>query len=149
MASTYPLEVVQADRWANENKKLKGDQLKAAADKQDWDDSVKSLVATPDVLTMMSTKLDWTQNLGDAVSAQQPDVMDAIQRIHVRTGATEHAADHEAANDSRFSRIRASKSSSSHQRSPTQSTSPTMTRQSVYGPWPYPAYPPYYFPPPG
>ena len=50
MASTYPLEVVQADRWAKENKNLKGDQLKAAVDKQAWDDSVKSLVATPDVL---------------------------------------------------------------------------------------------------
>ena len=50
MASTYPLEVVQADRWATENKKLKGDQLKTAAEKQAWDDSVKALVATPSVL---------------------------------------------------------------------------------------------------
>src|SRR3954470_6155791 len=65
MASTYPLEVVQAERWANENKSLKGDSLKAAVDKQRWDESVKSLVATPTVLTMMSTKLDWTQKLGD------------------------------------------------------------------------------------
>src|SRR5437879_2805983 len=54
MASTYPLEVVQADRWASENKALKGDQLKAAVDKQSWDDSVKSLAATPSVLAMMS-----------------------------------------------------------------------------------------------
>ena len=87
MASTYPLEVVQADRWAKENKNLKGDQLKAAADKQAWDDSVKSLVATPDVLSMMSTKLDWTQKLGDAVLAQQPDVMDAIQRLRTKAEA--------------------------------------------------------------
>jgi hypothetical protein len=79
MASTYPLEVVQADRWATENKNLKGDRLKDAADKQAWDDSVKALIATPSVLKMMSTKLDWTQKLGDAVLAQQPDVMDAIQ----------------------------------------------------------------------
>src|SRR5579862_9356627 len=67
MASTYPLEVVQADRWATENKALKGDKLKAAVDKQSWDDSVKSLAATPSVLAMMSAKLDWTQKLGDAV----------------------------------------------------------------------------------
>src|SRR5215470_768591 len=60
MASTYPLEIVQADRWASANKNLKGDELKAAVDKQGWDDSVKSLVATPDVLSMMSSKLDWT-----------------------------------------------------------------------------------------
>ena len=47
MASTYPLEVVQADRWVKSNKNLKGDALKAAIDKQTWDDSVKSLAATP------------------------------------------------------------------------------------------------------
>src|SRR5262249_6292729 len=76
MASTYPLEIVQAGRWADANKNLKGDQLKAAVDKQSWDDSVKSLVATPSVLAMMNDKLDWTQKLGDAVLAQQPDVMD-------------------------------------------------------------------------
>ena len=68
MASTYPLEVVQAERWTTENKSLKGDQLK---DKQAWDESVKALVATPSVLTMMSMKLDWTQKLGDAVLAHR------------------------------------------------------------------------------
>ena len=87
MASTYPLEVVQADRWLKENKNLKGDQLKAEVDKQSWDDSVKALVATPDVLSMMSTKLAWTLKLGDAVLAQQPDVMDAIQRLRTKADA--------------------------------------------------------------
>ena len=87
MASTYPLEVVQAARWADENKNLKGEQLKAEADKQSWDDSVKSLTATPRVLDMMSSKLDWTQKLGDAVLAQQADVMDAIQRLRAKADA--------------------------------------------------------------
>jgi hypothetical protein len=71
MASTYPLEVVSAARWAKENQKLQGDQLKSALGKQSWDESVKSLVATPSVLSMMSNKLEWTQKLGDAVLAQQ------------------------------------------------------------------------------
>jgi len=70
MASAYPLDIVEAERWLQANKKLKGDELKAAIDKQDWDDGVKSLVAAPSVLEMMSTKLDWTQKLGDAVVAQ-------------------------------------------------------------------------------
>ena len=83
MAATYPLEVVAADRWVNANKSLQGDALKAALDQQNWDDSIKSLAATPDVLDMMNNKLDWTQQLGDAVLAQQPDVMDAIQRLRV------------------------------------------------------------------
>src|SRR5215468_2660048 len=78
IASTYPLEVVQADRWAKSNKTLKGDALTGALTKQSWDDSVKSLVQVPDVLGMMSEQLDWTQKLGDAVLAQQADVMDAL-----------------------------------------------------------------------
>ena len=92
MASTYPLEIVQADRWATENKALKGDQLKAAVDKQSWDESVKSLVATPSVLTMMSTKLDWTQKLGDTILAQQADVMDAVQRLRTKAQANNKLA---------------------------------------------------------
>ena len=84
MASAYPLEVVQAERWAEANKNLKGDQLKAGLDKQQWDASIKSLVTTPSVLEMMSTQLDWTQKLGDAVVAQQADVMDAIQRLRAK-----------------------------------------------------------------
>ena len=87
MASTYPLEVVQADRWAKSNKGLKGDKLTDALEKQDWDASVKQLVSTPSVLTMMNDKLDWTQALGDAVLAQQADVMDAIQRLRAKAQA--------------------------------------------------------------
>src|SRR5271167_3292491 len=87
MASAYPLDIVQAERWLEANKNLKGDALKAAVDKQSWDDSIKSLVATPDVLQLMSGKLDWTQKLGDAVVAQQPDVMDAIQRLRTKAQA--------------------------------------------------------------
>ncbi len=91
-ASTYPLEVVQADRWVKANKNLKGDALKAAVDKQAWDDSVKALVSTADVLAMMSDKVDWTKNLGDAVLAQQPDVMDAIQRLRAKAQANNKLA---------------------------------------------------------
>ena len=87
IASTYPLEVVQADRWAKSNTTLKGDALTAALAKQSWDDSVKSLAQVPTVLAMMADQLDWTQKLGDAVLAQQPDVMDAIQRLRGRAQA--------------------------------------------------------------
>jgi len=87
MASTYPLEVVQAERWLNANKSLKDDQLKEAVGKQPWDDSVKSLIATPSVLEMMNSKIDWTQKLGNAVIDQQADVMDAIQRLRAKAQA--------------------------------------------------------------
>ena len=147
MAATYPLEVVEADRWANANKTLQGDALKAAIDQQNWDDSIKSLAATPDVLDMMSNKLDWTQQLGDAVLAQQPDVMDAIQRLRVKAQANNKLQ------------------STSQQTVTTQSTGgrqyiyiaptdpdelyvPYYDPSVVYGDWPYPDYPPYYWPPP-
>ena len=67
--------------------KLKGKELKAAAGKESWDESVKSLVAAPDVLSMMSDKLSWTQKLGDAVLTQQADIMDAIQRLRTKADA--------------------------------------------------------------
>jgi hypothetical protein len=88
MAATYPREVVEARHWLEENKSLQGSELKAAADRQPWDYSVKQLTATPNVLAMMSDKLDWTEKLGDAVLAQQPDLMDAVQRL--RTIAQSH-----------------------------------------------------------
>ena len=62
MASTYPLEVVQAERWVNQNKGLKEDALQAATEKQSWDASIKALVAAPAVLQTMSERLDWTRS---------------------------------------------------------------------------------------
>jgi Protein of unknown function (DUF3300) len=75
MAATYPLEVVEADRWLRvpANAALKGDQLTAALQQQPWDPSVKSLLAFPGVLRTMDDNLDWTVQLGDAFLAQQAD----------------------------------------------------------------------------
>ena len=77
MASTYPLEIVQAARFVKDNPKLKDDQLNQALQQHPWDDSVKSLVFFPQVLTMMNDKLDWLQKLGDAFLSQQQDLMAA------------------------------------------------------------------------
>ena len=86
VASTYPLEVVMANRWLAQpgNMDLKGDALLKALDGQDWDASVKSLVPFPTVLKMMSDQLDWTQKLGDAFLAQQSDVFAAVQALRGR-----------------------------------------------------------------
>jgi hypothetical protein len=88
MASTYPLEIVQANRWAKENKDMKGDALAKALEEQPWDPSVRSLVNFPDVLAMMSEKLDLTQKLGDAFLAQQKEVMDTIQNLRKKAEAS-------------------------------------------------------------
>jgi len=79
MASTYPLDVVQAARWRKDNPDLKDEALEEAAAEEPWDQSVKTLLFFPDVLTYMNENLDWTQDLGDAVLAQQDDVTDAVQ----------------------------------------------------------------------
>lgn len=148
MAATYPLEVVQADRWLTANKKLKGDQLKAAVDKQPWDASVKSLVATPAVLEMMSKNLDWTQRLGDAVLAQQSDLMDGIQRMRTRA----YDAKKLSSGSQQTVTVRQDSGKQTILIEPTNPGSvyvPYYDPAVVYGTWPYPAYPPYYFPAPG
>ena len=87
MASTYPLEVVQAARLVKENPGLKGDPLNEALKQQPWDDSVKSLTTFPQVLGMMSDKLDWLEKLGDAFLSQQQELMAAVQRLRARAQA--------------------------------------------------------------
>ncbi len=81
MASTYPAEVVEAAQWSRRNPGLDGDRAVRAVERMDWDPSVKSLVAFPQILTLMDEKLDWTERLGDAFYAQQADVMNSVQYL--------------------------------------------------------------------
>ena len=83
-AATYPLEVVEADRWLQANPGLQGTALTDAAQNQPWDPSVQALVVFPSVLGMLDRNLTWTINLGNAFLAQPQDVMDAIQRQRQR-----------------------------------------------------------------
>ncbi len=146
IASTYPLEVVQAERWMKQNKSLKGDALKTALDKQSWDNSVKALVSFSDLLTMMSEKLDWTQKLGDAFLAQQKDVMDTVQQLRRKAeeaGNLKSSEEQEVKKEGDIIIIQPA--------NPQVVYVPTYNPAVVYGPWPYPAYPPYpvYVYPPG
>jgi hypothetical protein len=81
MAATYPLEVVQAARWSRANPGLQGDDAVRAVDGEDWDPSVKSLAAFPDILESMDQNLEWTQRLGEAFLANQDAVMASVQRL--------------------------------------------------------------------
>ncbi len=146
MASTYPLEVVQADRWVKQNKSLKGDAQKAALEKQTWDTSVKSLVPFPDVLAMMSDKLDWTQKLGDAFLEQEKDVMDTVQKLRRKAN--------EAGNLKSSAELAVKKEADIiiiESANPQVIYVPSYNPTVVYGTWAYPAYPPYpvYAYPPG
>ena len=83
-ASTFPEQVVEADRWVQAHPSLKGDDLGHAVDQQPWDPSVKALTAFPSVLGNMDKNLSWTSSLGDAYYNQQPEVMDAVQVMRRR-----------------------------------------------------------------
>jgi hypothetical protein len=80
-ASTYPLQIVTAERWVKQNSNLKGKDLVQAAGKQDWDPSIQALVAFPTVLQMLDQNLEWATAIGNAFLAQQANVMAATQRM--------------------------------------------------------------------
>lgn len=84
MASTYPLEVVEAARWSGSHPDLAGDDAVRTAENEDWDPSVKSLVAFPQVLARMNENLQWTQSLGDAFLSQEQQVMNTVQNLRHR-----------------------------------------------------------------
>jgi hypothetical protein len=140
MASTYPLEVVEADRWVQSNKSVRGAALDKAMESQKWDESVKSLTRTPDVLNRMSKNLDWTSDLGDAFLAQQNDVLDAVQRMRKRAkeaGNLETTRQQKVIVEKDVIQIEPA--------SPTVIYVPTYSAPAVYGS--YWAYPTYYYPP--
>jgi Protein of unknown function (DUF3300) len=158
MASTYPTEVVQAARWVKDHPGVSGTALEDAMQKQPWDPSVKALTAVPQALQMMSDKLDWTQQLGDAFLGQQPELLAAVQRLRQRAAA---AGNLKSTEQQTVKTVEA----------PTGPGTPTAAGQApmiaiepanpeylsvpvydprvVYGTWPYPDYEPYYWYPVG
>lgn len=151
MASTYPLEIVQAARWSKEHPDIKGDAVASEMEKQNWDASVESLVAFPDVLRMMNEKIDWTQKLGDAFLAQQKDVMDAVQRLRAKakdSGNLKSTQQQTVKTEAAPAGATAPQVIIIESSSPEVIYVPMYDPTVVYGPWPYPAYPPYYYYPP-
>ena len=142
MASTYPLEIVEAARWVKVHPTLQGDQAVKATEQYTWEPSVKSLVAFPNVLAMMDEKLDWTERIGDAFLSQQQEVMDTVQNLRQRASANgtlqstdQVRIDQEGQNISITSP------------NPQVVYVPYYDPTVIYGPWWWPAYPPVYWRP--
>ena len=142
MASTYPLEVVQAARWSKANPNVKGDAALKAVESQTWDVSVKSLVAFPQVLEPMDQKIDWTQKLGDAFLADQKAVLDAVQRLRAKAQAAGNLKTTEQQKVVVEQQVIIIEPAQ-----PNVIYVPAYNPTIVYGPWIYPAYPPFYWPP--
>jgi uncharacterized membrane protein YgcG len=148
MASTYPLEIVEAARWQKQNASLKDKALEDALQQQTWDPSVKALTALPQVLTMMNEKLDWTTKLGDAFLAQQEDMLKTVQTLRTKAD--------QAGNLKSSEQMTVSKATENNVQvikieSPKPETVyvPTYNPATVYGTWWYSYPPPYYYYPPG
>jgi hypothetical protein len=142
MASTYPLEVVQADRWLQNpaNASLHGSALAAALQQEPWDTSVKSLVPYPRILSWMDSSLDWTEAMGDAFLAQQAAVMDSVQRLRSRAqgaGTLQSTPQETVTSDGQDIAITSPNS--------TVEYVPVYNPDTAYGTWPDPDYPPYGF----
>jgi len=152
MASTYPLEVVEAARWSKEHPDVKGDAVAGAVQSQTWDPSVKSLVAFPSVLEKMNEKIDWTQKLGDAFLAQQKDVMQAVQILRdkaKKTGNLKSTKEVTVKEEPAPAGSPAPQTIIIESPDPEVVYVPTYNSSVVYGAWAYPMYPPYPYYPPG
>ncbi|MCB2182634.1 MAG: DUF3300 domain-containing protein [Desulfobulbaceae bacterium] len=144
MASTYPIEVIEADRWVKKNSKLNGKDLDAALLDKDWDPSVKAVCHFQSILALMSERITETTNLGNAFLAQEDEVLDMVQELRSRAYAKGNLASSDRQKiiveketiiikpaDDRIIYV------------------PYYDPFHIYGPWWYPAYPPLYWGPPG
>src|SRR5213594_4913994 len=142
MASTYPLEVVEAARWSRANPGLKGEEAVNAVEQRDWDASVKSLAAFPQVLAMMDQQLEWTARLGDVFIAQEPQVMETVQSLRQKAYAAGNLRSTEQAYV-----VQQGEALAIEPDTPQVVYVPYYDPRVAYGSWWWPAYPPVYWTP--
>jgi Protein of unknown function (DUF3300) len=143
MASTYPLEVVEAARFVKANPTLRGPALDDALKDRTWDPSVLSLAPFPQVLDMMNDKLEWTQRLGDAFLADEAAVMRTVQMLRQRAQQAGNLQSNEQQRvfvQDRYIVIEPAQ--------PQYVYVPVYNPTIIYGPWWAPAYRPWYWYPP-
>ena len=147
MASTYPLEIIQAQQWLAKNQTLKGEELEKAVKAQTWDPSVQATAMIPDLLKRLAEDITWTTNLGNAFLAQQQDVMDSVQRLRKKAmdgGKLE-------SNDKMKVETKVVEKETVvviQPASPQVVYVPAYNPTVIWGPPPVYAYPPIYYPPP-
>jgi hypothetical protein len=144
MASTYPIEVIEAERWLKNNPSLTGEALDNALLHLDWEPSVKALCHFPAVLNLMSERIAQTTDLGNAFLTQEEDVMDMVQELRARAYA------HGNLNTSTQQQVVVEQETISIEPSnPRVIYVPYYNPYHIYGSWWYPAYPPHYWIPSG
>jgi Protein of unknown function (DUF3300) len=145
VASTYPLEMVEAAQWLRQNSNLQGQQLVDAARQQNWDPSVQALVVFPDVINRLNSDVRWTTDLGNAFLAQQADVMAAVQRLRAQAQASGKLNSN--SQETVTSQTQGDQSAIAIQPADPQVVYvPTYNPEYVWGPPPFGYYPPLYYP---
>ena len=150
MAATYPGDVADAAKWSKQHKDVKGEAAVKQVESQPWDPSVQALVAFPPVLETLSQDAAWVQKLGDAFLAQPDDVMGSVQRLRNQAQAAGNLKTTEQQVVKTEPATGAVAAESVPQTIIIESADPEVIyvpsySSSVYGPWAYPAYPPYYY----
>jgi hypothetical protein len=166
MAATYPDEFQDAVAWSKANPDAKGDDAVKQVESKDWDPSVASLVAFPEVLVTLGEKPDYVKNLGDAFLAQPEDVMVSVQRLRAAAQKSGNLASNEqikvtvdptpplqqaATPPSTTTVVQAPPVTQTIIIEPAQPQVvyvPQYNPTVVYGTWWWPSHPPYYYPPP-
>lgn len=143
MASTYPLQVVEAARWSRQRPDLDGSAAVEAAADQDWDPSVRALVAFPQVLERMDQDLSWTSLLGEAVLMDEGWVLDRVQFLRERAYQAG-----ELQTDQHVEIIREQEVIYIEPREVHVVHVPYYDPRHVYGSWWHSSYPPIYWSPP-
>lgn len=142
MAATYPVEVVEAARWSNARPGLSGDAAVRAAYRENWDPSVKSLLAFPQILGRMNEDLQWTQALGDAFLEQEGRVMDTVQELRYQAQVAGNLR-----SDDRIRVIDNGMSLTLQFFNPQVAYLPYYDPMVAYGSWRWPTHPPVYWRP--
>jgi len=164
MATTYPDEFAKASAWSKAHPDAKGDAAVTAVESENWDPSVASMVAFPEVVITLGDKPDWVRSMGDAFLAQPDDVMDSVQRLRGRAQQAGNLKSNEQITVSTQAPEAAPPASPQSvvvqqaapppqmiviaPAQPSVIYVPAYNPTVVYGAWPYAAYPPYYYPPP-
>ena len=144
MASTYPIEVIEADRWVRKNPELKDEALDAALLAKDWDPSIKAICYFPSIFALMSERITETTNLGNAFLAQEAEVMDVVQELRAKAYAQGNLT-----TSSKQKVIVEKETIIIESADPKVIYVPYYDSFYTYGPWWYPDYPPHYWGPPG
>ncbi len=144
MASTYPIEIIEADRWIKKNPALKDEALDTALLDKDWDPSVKATCHFPSILALMSEQITQTTDLGNAFLAQEGEVMDMVQELRAKANAQGNLN-----TTSEQKVVVEEEKIIIEPADPRVVYVPYYDPFYIYGPWWYPSYPPYYWVPSG